>query len=122
MEKESLIQRAKLRDPDAFAKLMDQHMQGMYKTARAILQNDEDAADAIQDTILTCWEKLAGLKEERYFKTWMNGNFYLPSRELTEEDLLQIVDFRKKQEYVFQRIGNDIQIGKRTGWSKIPEK
>lgn len=29
------------------------------------------AADAIQDTILTCWEKLTKLKDNRLFKTWM---------------------------------------------------
>ncbi|MBP3199834.1 MAG: sigma-70 family RNA polymerase sigma factor [Butyrivibrio sp.] len=71
MDMEKLIQRAKEREPEAFTHLMDLHMQGMYKTARAILQNDEDAADAIQDTILICWEKLSGLKENRYFKTWI---------------------------------------------------
>ena len=29
----------------------------MYKVAKAILKNDDDAADAIQETALTCWEK-----------------------------------------------------------------
>lgn len=41
------------------------------KVARGILNNDEDAADAIQDTILTCFEKLHTLKKPEYFKTWM---------------------------------------------------
>lgn len=68
---ELLIQKAKRRDPDAFTELMQFHMQDMYKVALAILMNDEDAADAIQDTILTCWEKLDSLKEPRYFRTWM---------------------------------------------------
>ncbi len=43
----------------------------MYKVAWAYLKNDEDAADAIQETILTCYEKLPSLRQERYFKTWM---------------------------------------------------
>ncbi len=68
---ESLVCRAKERDPDAFTLLMDMQMQGMYKVAWCILQKDEDVADAIQETILTCWEKLATLKENKYFKTWM---------------------------------------------------
>lgn len=29
----------------------------MCKVARAILNNDKDAADAIQDTVLSCFEK-----------------------------------------------------------------
>ena len=68
---EFLIQEAKRRNPDAFTELMQFYMQDMYKVALAILMNDEDAADAIQDTILSCWENLDSLKEPRYFKTWM---------------------------------------------------
>lgn len=44
-----LIDQAKGRDPDAFAELMQLYMQDMYRVALAILMNDEDAADAIQD-------------------------------------------------------------------------
>lgn len=67
---ENLIKKAKAHDPDAFTGLMDQQMPGFYKVARAILQNDDDAADAIQDTLLTCWEKMDTLRENRFFKTW----------------------------------------------------
>ncbi|MBD5456448.1 MAG: sigma-70 family RNA polymerase sigma factor [Lachnospiraceae bacterium] len=66
-----LIKEAKRKDPDAFMELMQQHMQSMYKVSRSILHSDEDVADAIQDTILACWEKLPQLNEEKYFKTWM---------------------------------------------------
>ncbi len=68
---DTLIRRAKKKDPEAFCRLMDLHMQSMYKIAIAYLKNEEDAADAIQDTILTCYEKLQSLKQNRYFKTWM---------------------------------------------------
>lgn len=68
---DNLIKRAKLRDADAFTELMQSQMQHMYKTARAILYNEEDAADAISETILACWEKIGQLRQESYFKTWM---------------------------------------------------
>ena len=42
-------------------------MQNMYKAARAILNRDEDVADAISDTILACWEHLGSLKQAGYF-------------------------------------------------------
>jgi RNA polymerase sigma-70 factor (ECF subfamily) len=70
-ELERLVHKAKRRDPDAFTALMNAYVPHLYKTAKAILMNDEDAADAMQETILTCWEKLATLKEDRYFKTWV---------------------------------------------------
>jgi RNA polymerase sigma factor (sigma-70 family) len=68
---EYLIKRAKKKDPDAFTELMHQQMQMMYKVGKLILSSDEDIADAIQETILTCWEKLDTLKNILYFKTWL---------------------------------------------------
>ncbi|MCI8636169.1 MAG: sigma-70 family RNA polymerase sigma factor [Eubacterium sp.] len=70
-ETENLVKKAKRRDPDAFTDLMQLCLKDMYRTALAILLNDEDAADAVGDTILACWEKLHTLKKPQYFKTWM---------------------------------------------------
>lgn len=66
-----LIKKARRKDPDAFVELMEQNMQNMYKVAKAYLKNDEDVADAIQDTILSCFEKIGDLKQNKYFKTWV---------------------------------------------------
>lgn len=66
-----LTKKAQKHDKDAFCKLMDMYLKDMYRTAIAILANDEDAGDAIQDTILSCWEKMDNLKNPLYFKTWM---------------------------------------------------
>lgn len=68
---DKLVRRAMQRDADAFTALMQSRMQAMYKTARAMLQNDEDAADAIAETILICWEKMGQLKKPEFFATWM---------------------------------------------------
>ena len=51
MMNEFLIRKAKKGDKDAFCRLMDEQVQCMYKVAFSYLKNDEDAADAIQDTI-----------------------------------------------------------------------
>lgn len=53
-----LIRRAKSRDPDAFSELMRSQMNSMYKTARQILQSDEDIADAVQDRSLPAGRNL----------------------------------------------------------------
>lgn len=66
-----LIKRARQYDKAAFQQLMQQQEAGLYKVAKAILKNDEDAADAMQETALTCWEKLDTLKNEAYFNTWL---------------------------------------------------
>lgn len=67
----SLVKRAQKGDADAFTQLMQSQMQNMYKTARAVLKNDADAADAIADTLLACWEKIGQLRRAEFFRTWM---------------------------------------------------
>ncbi len=68
---QALIEEAVQGNVEAFIELMDRNSLAMYKVAHAILKNDDDAADAIQDTILICYEKLRTLKKQEYFKTWM---------------------------------------------------
>lgn len=68
---ENLVKKAKSGDSGAFAQLIRMNTQSMYKIAWAYLKNDEDVADAIQETILKCYEKLSTLKKDSYFKTWM---------------------------------------------------
>ena len=66
-----LIKRAKEKDADAFDLLMRPQLQRMYRIAISILENEEDAADAIQETVLRCWQKIGQLKNEEFFQTWL---------------------------------------------------
>lgn len=66
-----LVKRALQSDTGAFLELMEQNSGAMYKVAWAVLKNNEDVADAVQDTILTCYEKLHTLRKPEYFKSWM---------------------------------------------------
>lgn len=66
-----LVERAIQGDAEAFLELMEANSLAMYKVARGILKNDDDVADAIQDTILSCFEKIHTLQKPEYFKTWM---------------------------------------------------
>ena len=65
-----LVKRAKRHDNNAFVELMESQKLTMYKIARSYLRSEDDIADAIQDTILTCYEKLDSLENEQFFKTW----------------------------------------------------
>jgi len=66
-----LVRKAKKHDKEAFTELMEQNGKSMYKVAKAILKNDDDVADAMQETALTCWEKIDTLKKDEFFKTWL---------------------------------------------------
>lgn len=68
---DNLVKKAMQKDADSFVQLMELHINSMYKSAWVYLRNENDVADAIQDTILTCYEKLDTLRSEKSFKTWM---------------------------------------------------
>ena len=68
---QALVHSAGKGDKQAFLKLIDLHRQSMYATAMAVTRNEDDALDAIQETVLTLWEKLDTLRKPAYFKTWM---------------------------------------------------
>lgn len=68
---ELLVKRAKRGDAEAFIELIETNKQSMYKVARGFLHEDEDVADAMSETVLTCYEKIRSLRQDAYFKTWM---------------------------------------------------
>ncbi len=67
----SLIQDAKNKDPVAFDQLMRTQLKRLYRIAITMLQNEEDAADAIQETTLKCWQKISQLRHVEFFETWL---------------------------------------------------
>ena len=83
------------------------HTASMYKVAKAILKNDDDVADAMQETILTCWEKIGTLKKEEYFKTWLTRilinecNYMIRSRkdQVSYEDYYDTRTMAQEEDY-----------------------
>ena len=43
----------------------------LYSTAKTILSNDQDCADAIQETIVKAFSKIGTLRSDKYAKTWL---------------------------------------------------
>lgn len=67
----NLAKKAQQGDAEAFSELIHIYQDSFYRIARSRLYHDEDAADAIQEMLLTGREKRGTLKEPKYFKTWM---------------------------------------------------
>ena len=65
MEHLDLVKRAKSGNEEAFIRLMELQSDCMYKMAKTILKNEEDVADAMAETVLTCWEKISTLRKNR---------------------------------------------------------
>lgn len=71
MPDDKLVRGAQSGNKEAFIALMDAHKLSMSRTALAILHNEEDAADAVAETVMEAFGHLHALKQPRYFKTWL---------------------------------------------------
>ncbi|KAA0965756.1 sigma-70 family RNA polymerase sigma factor [Sporosarcina sp. ANT_H38] len=66
-----LLKKAKKGDGEAFVALVQQYEDVLYRMASRMLTNDEDVADAMQEEILSAYERLHTLKNDAYFNTWI---------------------------------------------------
>ncbi|MFS0869098.1 sigma-70 family RNA polymerase sigma factor [Paenibacillus xylanilyticus] len=58
-------------DKEAFVLLVRAIQQSLFVIARSIVKNNEDCADAMQETIAKAFSNVHTLKEPAYFKTWI---------------------------------------------------
>ena len=64
----TMVRRAK-RGDEAFISLIEECRMTLSRVALGYLRNEEDVADAVQDTILDAYEHIGSVKKEEYFKT-----------------------------------------------------
>ncbi len=67
----SLVAKAKAGDAQAFTDLVRQYERKIYRLAKHITQNDEDAEDVLQETFLKAYEHLEGFQGNSKFYTWI---------------------------------------------------
>jgi len=65
------IARARHGDPSAFERLVEARVGPMTRTAMAILGREDEARDAVQDTLITAWRELASLRDPVAFDAWL---------------------------------------------------
>lgn len=65
------IKEAKKGNKEAFEEIIMENIDYFYKIAYAILKNEDDASDAISNTVLKAFTKISQLKNEEFFKTWI---------------------------------------------------
>jgi RNA polymerase sigma-70 factor (ECF subfamily) len=66
-----LAARAAGGDARAFALIMRRHNQLLFRTARSILRNDDEAEDALQEAYLRAWRAIGSFREEARLSTWL---------------------------------------------------
>jgi RNA polymerase sigma-70 factor, ECF subfamily len=71
MNQVSLIEQAKNGDEEAFYHLIDQKKAELYRMAYVYVQNENDAIEIYQQTIIRAFEGLPKLNDPKYFSTWI---------------------------------------------------
>jgi RNA polymerase sigma-70 factor (TIGR02960 family) len=66
-----LITRARAGDGDAFEELTQAYRRELQVHCYRMLGSFQDAEDALQDTLLSAWQGLAGFKERASVRTWL---------------------------------------------------
>ncbi len=67
----ALAVQAKQGDKRAFTELVDRYARRVFRVARHITKNDEDAEDVLQDTFLKAYSRLNQFEGNSKFYTWL---------------------------------------------------
>jgi RNA polymerase sigma-70 factor (ECF subfamily) len=66
-----LVERIQAGDMSALEALMRRHNRALYRTARAILRDDTEAEDAVQEAYIRAYRALASFRGESKLSTWL---------------------------------------------------
>src|SRR5215469_8599135 len=70
-EEDKLVAAAKAGDRDAFSKLVMPHANSLFRATHRITRHREDAEDAVQDSIVNAFVRLASFTGASRFSTWL---------------------------------------------------
>ncbi len=68
---ERLVKKAQKGNWQAFLQLTLDRKDMLYHKALTLMQNEHDAADAVEEAILKAYGSIQALREPRYFHTWL---------------------------------------------------
>ena len=67
----ALVERAQQRDGAAFWLIIKRHNQRLYRVARAVLDDDTEAEDVVQETYIHAFTHLSEFRAEARLSTWL---------------------------------------------------
>src|SRR5258708_25383663 len=70
-DESALVAKAREGDASAFGELVHRYERRIFRLAKHITQNDEDAEDVLQETFLKAYEHLGSFQEKSKFYTWI---------------------------------------------------
>lgn len=113
-----LVERARAGDAAAFSDLVKRYERKIYRLAKNITQNDEDAEDVLQETFLKAYTHLDSFQGQSKFYTWL-------VRIAVNEALMKLRKRRTDKTVPLdepQDTGEDTVIREIAVWDQDPEK
>ncbi len=66
----AVIELARGGDSDAFATIVHERLESVYRLSLAILGDEADARDATQETFVAAWRRMSSLRDVERFDAW----------------------------------------------------
>lgn len=98
-DESQLVDRFLSGDNEAFAELIKPHAGGLYRVALAILKDNSDAQEAVQDAVLKAMTHLATFRRESKFSTWITQITINEAR----------MKLRKTRRHLYRSIDEDVE-------------
>jgi RNA polymerase sigma-70 factor (ECF subfamily) len=103
---EELLELLKSSDKTAYEELYNRYWAIVFRHARGMLLNDEEAKDLVQDLFVVLWNKAADLAIESSFSSYLYG--------MVRYKVFDLIDKRKVQKRHLQSLENFIHNGECT--------
>ena len=90
---------AKRGNKEAFKRLIEENKKYLFNIAISILSNEEDAGDAIGETIIKAYENIKDLREPKFFKTWITRILINQSKKIliSRGKVVSIEEYKEEQ-------------------------
>lgn len=102
MKKED-VEKAQKGDKESFEKIIMEIIDSLYRVAYGILENQEDASDAISNATLKAYEKIKTLRQAEFFKTWITKILINECNAIIKQkkNLVYIENYKENQENTY---------------------
>jgi len=114
-----LVERARRGDPDAFVALIEERQVAMARVATAILGNEADVADALQETLVSMWRDMPRLRSVEKFPAWADAilvnacRLVLRRRARTRVKVVRLTDDAPEGEDALATASREVEVADR---------
>ena len=109
-------------DQQQYQQKIEACLPALYRAARAILVNEQDCADAVQEAVFQGWVKRSQLRDPSNFKTWITRITINECRNLQRKAMKQKWAVEASIQEIQQSPGDAVSVDLEAALSRLPDK